>query len=111
ESIWTPEIFNTIDALPPVSEHRYSEALIDSFYHYSVFAQDDYGFGGSGVHSYDLYISEDRGLNYNLYAAKVPVDSMLLFKGNPGIQYCAYTIARDSVGNNEWKALADSCFS
>lgn len=110
EALLTPAIFNTIDAFAPVSKHSRTDILLDSVYSYKVTAQDDYGFGGSGVKDYDLYLSNDDG-NFALYASHIAIDSVLQVKGDPSKTYCAYSIARDQVGNEEVKSQPDACFS
>lgn len=110
KSLATPQIFNTIDALAPISTHRHVDVTIDSIYTYEVSAKDDYGLGGSGVKEYDLYISQNDD-SYSLYAKHVPIDSAVQIKGDPNKTYCAYTVARDQVGNQELKTSKEACFS
>jgi hypothetical protein len=110
-SILTPEIFNTIDAFPPVSKHRTMPSDKDSVFIYAVNAVDDFGINGSGSHTYDLYLSEENGNGYNLYAQNIPIDSLLHIKAAPNKELCAYTISRDSVGNAEYKSVLDICFN
>jgi len=111
EVLNTPGIFNTIDALPPISVHKLSDVFADSTYSYQVTAQDDYGLGGSGVKDYDFYLSSDEGFSFTKYASQIPLDSVLSISGDPLKKYCAYTIARDQVGNEETKVYSDACFS
>ncbi|MBO9703534.1 MAG: hypothetical protein J7604_25220 [Sporocytophaga sp.] len=111
EALETPSIFNTIDARPPVSTYQPSDIAEDSTYLYRISAIDDYGLGGSGVKNYDLYLSSDDGITFTKYASQLAVDSVLHIKGDPLKKYCAYTIARDQVGNEETKTSSDACFS
>jgi hypothetical protein len=113
ESILTPEIFNTIDAVAPVSSVDSIPLLpqeIDSVYTMTVSAVDDYGLRGSGVRNYDLFVSTDAGFNFSKWANGIPIDSSFVFKGEPGKDYCIYSIAIDSAGNREAKTIADHCF-
>jgi hypothetical protein len=110
EELLTPVIFNTIDAVPPLSTYRHSDVMADSAYAYRVSVVDDYGLGGSGVKNYDLYLSYDNGNTFTKYVSQVPADSVVLIKGDPEKKYCAYTIARDQTGNEETKEASDLCF-
>lgn len=111
EELLTPAIFNTIDAVPPLSAYKRSDVIADSSYAYLVTIMDDYGLGGSGVKNYDLYLSYDNGNNFIKYASQISADSVVLIKGDPNKKYCAYTIARDNTGNDESKTSSDLCFS
>ncbi|GAL86032.1 hypothetical protein MYP_3261 [Sporocytophaga myxococcoides] len=111
EELLTPAIFNTIDAVPPLSAYKRSDVVADSSYAYFVTIKDDYGLGGSGVKNYDLYLSYDNGNSFTKYASQIPVDSTISIKGDPDKRYCAYTIARDNTGNEESKSSSDLCFS
>jgi len=111
EELLTPAIFNTIDAVPPVSVYKRSDVTADSTYAYLVTIKDDYGLGGSGVKNYDLYLSYDNGNSFAKYASQISVDSAVSVKGDPNKKYCAYTIARDNTGNEETKTSSDLCFS
>jgi len=111
ESILTPEIFNTIDAVAPESYVNEMEAEVDTLAFISIFAEDDYGAGGSGVANYDLFISEDDGVTFTLLEENIPINTVYEFRGEPGISYCMYSVASDSVGNTEIKGIADVCFT
>jgi len=110
ESILTNTVFNTVDAFPPASSIDAVDPQVDSVTTLTVTAEDDYGAGGSGVKSYDFYVSEDNGFSFRRLVENHPVDSAYEFHGIPGKDYCLYTIAKDSVGNKEVKDLADVCF-
>lgn len=107
----TPLIFNTIDAVPPISVHKHSDVMSDSTYSYMITVQDDYGLGGSGVKNYDLYLSYDEGFSFTKYASEIHPDSVIAIKGDPNKKYCAYTLARDQTGNEETKLSSEVCFS
>ncbi len=110
ESILTPKIFNVIDALPPGSTIDSIPAVIDSTFSITVAAQDENG-QGSGVALYDLYLSENAA-GFIALAKNIPVDSAYLFRGDPGKNYCLYSLAKDSVGNSEAaKTSGYTCFS
>ncbi len=107
-SILTPKIFNTIDALAPSSEHLFVHQPEDSVFTYGPSLRDDYR--GSGVKAYDLYLSDNDGQSYMLYLQNIPRDSAVTIKGDPRKLYCIYTVAKDSVGNKEFKVGSDRCF-
>ncbi|RMG70772.1 MAG: T9SS C-terminal target domain-containing protein, partial [Bacteroidetes bacterium] len=58
---------------------------------------------GSGVETYDLYVSTDGGG----YVREIPnlSDTVITFTGEAGREYAFYTIATDSVGNEEMAPL------
>jgi hypothetical protein len=85
---------NTIDAFPPVSFITATPVSNNS-----VLLQFNATDDGSGVRSYDLFISQDS-LNYNGYLTGV-TDSFVLFTGLLGSQYHFFTLATDNTGNRE----------
>ena len=98
EPIITPEIFNTIDALPPSSQmDELAEFQFASQISLSWTAADDTG--GSGVRDFFLYVSEDGG---PISRNAGPIDgNSYTFAGEPGIEYGFAVRARDNVFNLE----------
>ncbi|MGB0521700.1 MAG: Ig-like domain-containing protein [Flammeovirgaceae bacterium] len=109
EAIITPEIFNTIDALPPTSTFEGLGDLVSTRQAIRVVAQDDEG--GSGWRDYDLFISADGGNVYTPLAVALPKDSVYEFIGAPGQSYCLYATAWDSAGNQEIEQRNTVCFT
>jgi large repetitive protein len=110
EPILTPQIFNTIDALPPSSTIDSIPLVLDSSYVIGVTANDENG-KGSGVATYDLYVAENGG-GFSVLAKNIALDSSFTFSGDPGKNYCLYSVAKDSVGNIEpAKTTGFKCFS
>ncbi|MBD2700492.1 hypothetical protein IC229_07590 [Spirosoma sp. BT702] len=98
ETIKTNKWVNTVDArapssqitaLPPTST---STAIALSWE-----GQEDSG--GSGLRTYDLYVSENNG-PFTLYQADLTGLSTS-YVGNTGSNYRFYTLASDNVGNKE----------
>ncbi|HRS57587.1 MAG TPA: PKD domain-containing protein [Bacteroidia bacterium] len=54
---------------------------------------------GSGVKTYDLYVSENSS-NFSLYKKDI-ADTFTIFSGEYGNEYRFYTRAKDNVGNKE----------
>jgi len=107
EAILTPEIFNTIDASPPESHVNPVPAEIQGDYTLTASSSDV----GSGMESYDLFISENDK-DFKLLASHIPIDSGYTFHGEEGSHYAVYSIARDMVGNLESPpSLGDVTFS
>lgn len=97
-SIETPVIYNTIDAVAPVSEVNSLPASTDSTtIQLSWAGKDDVK--GSGVRDYDLYVSENDG-SFTVYQSGI-TDTATSFTGTAGKTYSFYTIATDNVGNRE----------
>jgi len=97
EIIATPEIFNVIDAYPPVSQMDTLPLVSEDTVILSWTAMDDEG--GCGVGFYDIYVSED-GAPYSLYYAGITEQSYP-FIGISGRQYDFFVQAVDNVGNRE----------
>lgn len=97
EPIITPEIFNTIDAVAPVSSMNALPAVSDTTIRLSWKGTDDPG--GSGVRDYSLYVSEN-GSPFVLHQKGI-IDTAYNFIGKMGSSYCFYTQATDNVANNE----------
>ena len=96
EGIITPEIFNLIDALPPTLDLASIPSVVGQQVSLAISIQDDPG--GSGVGSYDLFVTAEgealRPLGRGLLG-----DSTFAFSGEQGVQYCVYALARDNVDN------------
>lgn len=98
ESILTNRVFNTIDALPPVTYVKPLPAIMDSTqFRVTLKGVDDRG--GSGISKYDLYVSENKG-PYNQYNT-ISGDTSILFKGSMGNSYDFFTRSWDNVYNSE----------
>lgn len=97
-AIETPVIFNTIDAVAPVSHVKTLPATSNNTsvaLHWA--GQDDSN--GSGVRDYDIYTSTNGGA-FALYQAGI-TDTTTTFTGAPGNTYGFFSIATDNVGNRE----------
>jgi RHS repeat-associated protein len=88
---------NTIDAGPPTSSVNTLPARSWSPFIVSWSGSDDAG--GSGIGSYDVYVS-DNGGPYSLLLSATTLTSTT-FTGLPGHAYSFYTVATDNVGNRE----------
>ncbi|GAL86849.1 hypothetical protein MYP_4079 [Sporocytophaga myxococcoides] len=105
--IITPEIFNIIDAEPPVSKVKVLGIDSDSI---TVTAEIEDDFKGSGAKAYDLYVSEGNG-DFKLVASDLPNDSTFKIASKEGEVYCLYAVSKDNVNNKEaQKPQADTCF-
>ncbi len=98
EAIETPVIFNTIDALPPVSKVKALPATskVPDF-KVSWSGQDDAG--GSGIRDYILYVSENGGAYKAVQQAST--DTTIIYSGVQGSTYSFYVLATDNTGNAE----------
>lgn len=97
-SIFTPRIYNIIDAVAPTSRMDSLPYTMDSLeFTLSFKGTDDAG--GSGVGSFDVMVSENKG-SYTAYAQNL-TDTFIRFKGNQGATYDFYTLASDNVMNKE----------
>jgi hypothetical protein len=106
EAIDTPEIFNTIDAGRPTSRVRNTQFRQDTTaFEVTWSAQDDTG--GSGLATYDLYVSRDGG-PFEVYRRGLEEES-LLFNAEQNHLYQFFTVASDQAGNLEpFKSEADA---
>lgn len=105
EPIDTPPIFNTLDTgapqssvgpLPPESEESFLVSWAGT--------DED---GGSGVASFDIYVSTNGGA-FSLWLGGTEL-SEALFDGVPGFSYAFYSVARDFAGNTQTPpAVADA---
>lgn len=97
-AIETPAIFNTIDALPPVSKVKALPGTSNSTeFRVSWDGVDDAG--GSGIRDYVLYVSENGGAFKAVEQAMQ--DTAFTFNGASGYTYSFFTIATDHTGNVE----------
>ncbi len=94
--IWT----NTLDAFAPTSRVVSLPAQMNQLtFDVSWFGWDETN--GSGVASYDVFLS-DNGGDWTLWQSATTTNSAA-FTGVPGHNYAFYTVARDNVGNVETK--------
>jgi hypothetical protein len=96
-AILTPWVTNTIDGLPPVSAMASMPVEIEGATPVSWVGQD--AAGGSGIASYDVYVSRDDGPYLPWLIATVNTSAN--FSGVPGSSYRFYSVARDAAGNTE----------
>jgi len=93
----TPLIFNTVDALPPTSSvDPLPELSLPSFVVSWAGADDK---GGSGIASFDLYVSTDGGDFVPWLLGSTATAG--IFRGEAGHTYAFYSVATDNVGNRE----------
>jgi hypothetical protein len=100
DPIATPPIFNTIDAGAPVSTVVSLPSEVGRTFLVQWAGQDDAG--GSGVQSYDVYVSSDD-TNYTHWLERTS-DTAAYFVGERGQTYRFYSVARDWVGHEEPRA-------
>jgi RHS repeat-associated protein len=91
--VWT----NTIDAGPPVSSVSALPAFSPGSFTVSWAGLDDAG--GSGIASYDVFVS-DSGGPFTLWQAATTATSAQ-FTGTDGHTYAFYSVATDNVGHRE----------
>jgi RHS repeat-associated protein len=96
-SLDTAPIFNTIDAGPPTSSINPLPATSSPTFTVTWSGQDDPG--GSGVASFDVFVS-DNGGPFTPFILNVPQTSAV-FTGQAGHTYAFYSVATDNVGNRE----------
>ncbi len=96
---------NTVDATVPLSVVSPLPAITDttSFLVSWSGRDDSDGMPGSGIASYDLYVSDNRG-PFELFREDIRTSS-LVFQGTDGHHYQFYTVARDNVGHVESHAM------
>jgi hypothetical protein len=93
----TAVLFNTIDSGPPTSSVAPLPAFSPSPFTVTWAGQDDAG--GSGIASYDVYVS-DNGGPFTLFQQNTTTTSAS-FTGQVGHTYGFYSVAVDNVGNRE----------
>ncbi len=105
DPILTPTTTHTIDIGTPTSTvDLLPETSSDSF-SVTWTGQDDAG--GSGVGSYDIFVSTDDG-PFELWLAGTP-ETFASFLGEDGKSYSFYSVATDNVGHIESKlAVAEA---
>jgi hypothetical protein len=94
-SLDTAPIFNTIDAGSPTSSVASLPAFSPASFTVSWAGQDDAN--GSGIASYDVYVSDNNG-PFALWQSATTQTSAA-YTGQDGHTYGFYSIARDQVGN------------
>ncbi len=98
DPIDTPLVHNTLDAAGPTSQVAALPATTTSpTFDVTWSGQDDAS--GSGVASYDLYVSRDGGI-YAIYVAGTSLTSFD-FTFEPNHTYSFYTVATDNVGHRQ----------
>lgn len=94
------ECLNTIDAGVP-SSHVLSLPAITNVTSFLVEWTGQDGTNGSGVESYDVYVSDNSG-PWTPWLSRT-TNTSAIFTGQPGHTNAFYSIARDNVGNVETK--------
>lgn len=101
EPIDTPPIFNTIDAVAPISTVEALPTLIaeeeNGEFLVSWTGSDDEG--GSAIGDFDIYVSENGGA-FTLWLEDTNLTEAV-FIGQPGTTYGFYSVAQDNAGNLE----------
>jgi hypothetical protein len=97
DPILTPQVFITIDAGAPQSSVAALPGQSGRTFLVQWAGQDDAG--GTGLASYDVYVSTN-GVNYLRWLAYT-TNRSAWFVGEPGRSYSFYAIARDWVGNEQ----------
>ncbi len=89
--------FNTIDSGPPTSSVNPLPAGSPPTFEVTWTGSDDAG--GSGVATFDIYVSDNHG-PFTLWLAQTP-RTQAAFTGVFGHTYGFYSVATDNVGNRE----------
>ena len=100
--VTNPPASNTIDATPPTSSVTALPATSATNFAVSWSGQDNTG--GSGVASYNVYVS-DNGGPFTLWQSATTQTSAV-YNGTMGHTYGFYSGATDNVGNQEVKTAA-----
>jgi hypothetical protein len=95
--ILTPTTRHTLDVNAPTSSMLSLPTQSPSSFTVSWSGTDDAG--GSGVQSYDIFVSQD-GAPFTLAVSNITATSFQ-FTGVAGSSYSFYSVARDNVGNLE----------
>jgi RHS repeat-associated protein len=93
----TRQVFNTIDSGPPTSSVNPLPALAPASFPVSWSGNDDPG--GSGVASFDLFVSTDGGPFAPWLTTTAQTSAT--FSGALGHTYTFYSLATDNVGNRQ----------
>ncbi|MES2731362.1 MAG: CHAP domain-containing protein [Bacteroidota bacterium] len=96
-SIETNEAFNVFDAVAPTSRMNPVAELATNRATLTWKGQDDTK--GSGIASYDIYVSKGNA-PFNLLAANLQ-DTVYVLSGEPGAKYRLFSMATDYTGNKE----------
>jgi hypothetical protein len=96
ESILTPPVTNIVDTLPPVSSVEPLPAVSPRDFVVRWSGSDG---AGSGITSYDLFVSANAG-PWVTWLMGV-VETQALFRGEPGVAYRFQSVAHDGVGHTE----------
>jgi len=105
DPIDTPAVFNTIDSGAPSSQVGLLPANSPATFTVQWSGRDDPG--GSGIDSFDVYVSDDGG-PWTRWREKT-TETSAIFTGQTHHTYAFYTVARDYVGNTEAApAIADA---
>ena len=96
-SLNTQKISNTIDDGPPTSSVKPLPAYSPASFTVGWAGEDDPG--GSGIRSYDIYVS-DNGGPFTLWQADTAQTSGI-YTGQNGQTYSFYSVATDNVGNQQ----------
>ncbi|HRY31769.1 MAG TPA: T9SS type A sorting domain-containing protein [Bacteroidales bacterium] len=89
---------NIADAVAPQSQVVSLPAESDTTT-VAVYATGSDDSGGSGIASFELYVSENNGPF--LKSGEAPWGEAVIFSGNPCTSYAFYSIATDNAGNRE----------
>jgi hypothetical protein len=95
--ILTPFVTNTLDSLAPTSQIL--PLVPETQGSVAVEWEGADAPGGSGIVSYDVFVSRNAG-PYQLWQIATP-DRSATFTGEPGASYRFYSVARDGAGNVE----------
>lgn len=106
EPIITPAIFNTLDVDDPASSVKVLPATQQATTFDVQWSGTDPA-GGSGIASFDVYVSENGGPS-RLWLERTTL-TKAPFAGDPAKRYEFYSVARDNAGNREaTPAVADA---
>jgi Concanavalin A-like lectin/glucanases superfamily/CARDB/Secretion system C-terminal sorting domain/Thrombospondin type 3 repeat len=104
--IETPQIFNTIDALPPQSQMTAIADTTDTGSTLLTWTGAD-DTGGCGIKSYSIYVSKDNAPFVPFI--KDTLANSTVFRGEGGHAYRFFSIAKDNVDNEEaLKTIAEA---
>jgi hypothetical protein len=105
----TPLAFNTIDALPPTSHATALPPVTVSTGAFTVSWSGSDDPGGSGIATYDIYVS-DKGGPFAPFVLGTAQTSAT-FMGVPGHTYGFYSVATDNVGHREATPMQAQAFT
>lgn len=95
--ILTPWVTNTVDSVPPISQVSPLPASAPGSVEVTWTGAD--ATGGSGIASYDVFVSRDNAAYQSWQLATTATNAT--YQGQPGSTYRFYSIARDAAGNTE----------